>query len=403
MGWAGSVKKGQVGKKDTGVFREPWFFRVQDPLQPRRHLRIHYSIFISLGMVFLSVGVPAGALEDKTFSGKVSQEVGGVQAFGGTFRTYHTFRVLVESHNDLSPEFSLGLAGEGAWQAGPGLVPSWPLYPVENAVDLELNNFSNLTKADLLSLRLSRAFLRFSSGPLDATFGLQKPEWGASRSYRPTDYFFPLNPLTLTRDQPLGSLGADVSCFLFDDLSLEGAMRFLSGGVAEECIRLVNKGIGLTFTPSFAWMNGRNGFGLEAAGTFPQFQVRLEAVDWLYPDGRAAVNWNAGLSTVRDGVKYTAEVVRDETGEILGGDSNRRIQGTYVFISIEGTVLEEWKVTPSLVTPLEGGPFLFWPKASWDFSPSWQGIFEAQLLLGNWPGLLALRPNRAGISIAYAF
>lgn len=359
-----------------------------------------------LKYLLLALGVmvsPLWALEDKTFSGKVSQEVGGVQAFGGTFRTYHNFRVLVQSHNDLSSVLSLGLAGEGAWQAGPGLVPSWPLYPVENAVDLEVNNFTNLSKGDLLSLRLSRAFLHFSEGPIDLTAGLQKPEWGMSRSYRPTDYFFPLNPLTLTRDQPLGSEGLDLSCFLFDDLSLEGAARFLSGGVMEETLRLVNKGIGLTFTPSFAWMDGRNGFGLEVAGTFPQFQVRLEAVDWLYPDGHAAVNWNAGLSTVRDGVKYSAEVLRDETGEILGVDSNRRALGTYVFISIEGTFWGEWKAMPSLVTPLEGGPFLFWPKATWDFSPSWQGNFEAQLLLGNWPGLLALRPNRAGISIAYSF
>ena len=150
-------------------------------------------------------------------------------------------------------------------------------------------------------------------------------------------------------------------------------------------------------------MSGRNGVGLEAVGTFHTFQLRLEGVDWLYADGHTAVNWNVGLSTSHEGVKYTAEVMGDGTGEALGAYSAENTEAAYVFLSADGKFADQWKAQPSFVTALEGGPFLFWPKLSWTFASQWDLGFQAQFLLGNWKGPLDLFPGRGGVSVAYSF
>jgi hypothetical protein len=337
------------------------------------------------------------------FSGKLSLEGGGTQAPSSALETDSYYRLFLRDEEDLVPEFSVDLAGEANWQTlvSPAQIP-WPLYPRDNVLKLESDNFTTNNGSDLFAIQLDRANLRWASGSLDITAGLFKPKWGSSYFYRPTDYFFPLEPLTWQADEPLGSEGLDASCFLFDDFSLEGATRWLKNGDGEEVLRLVNKGIGLTVTPSAAWMIGRNGFGLELEGTFPTLQVMLEGVDWLYPDGHTAANWTAGLSTTHEGVKYTAEVLRDQTGEILGVYSDQAPPATYVFISAEGKFFEQWQAAPALVAPLEGGPFVFWTKISWAFAPQWQAGFQAQVLLGNWKGPLDLYTGRAGVSLTYS-
>ncbi len=279
---------------------------------------------------------------------------------------------------------------------------SEPLYPVDNVLNLEKDSYSSNGGTDNYFLELERAYLHYASGPLDLTLGLFKPQWGCSYFYRPTDYFFPLAPLQWQGEESLGSEGLDASCFLFDDLSLEGAARWLEGDRTEGVLRLVDKGIGITVTPSLAWMTGRNGFGLEMVGTFPTLQVRLEGVDWLYPDGHTASNWNLGLSTSHEGVQYKAEFLRDETGEILGNYSDMVTQATYFYLSAEGKISGQWKAIPSLVASFEGGPFLLWPKVSWDFEPSWELGLQAQMILGAWKGPLDLFPGRAGAALSYS-
>ena len=346
----------------------------------------------------------ASETETQDFSGKISAEGGTVQAPGSALAAYQYSNLSLETDQDLSPALSLGLEGEADWQSsGSTMAPTWPLYPANNAVKLEANNLFSSDEEDIYSLRFNRAYFHLATGRLDMTAGLFKPEWGYSYFYRPTDYFNPLSPLQWQSAESLGSEGVGASCFLFDDLGLEGAVRWLQGGTANGVLKLVDKGIGLTFTPSLAWMTGRTGFGLEAVGTFPTVQVRVEGVDWLYPDGHAATNWNLGFSTSHEGVKYTAEFLRDETGEILGNYSNGLSQVTYVFLSAEGKFFTQWKATPELVAPLEGGPFLFWPRLSWDFEPSWKLGFQAQWLIGHWKGPLDLYPGRTGVSLAYSF
>ncbi|HEY5039208.1 MAG TPA: hypothetical protein VIJ93_09075 [bacterium] len=356
-------------------------------------------------LVVVWVGGKSAKAADESFSGKFSVEAGSLQAPGGSLQPFQFSRLLVEGRNDLSSNLSYGLSAEADWQtAALGSRPPWPLYPQKNAVVLEDTNLSSSDGSNVYSARVNRVYLKWVSGSVEATAGLQSFNWGISRFYRPTNYFFPCGPLDWTRDQPLGSEALDASCFLFDDLSLEGAARLLEGGTAEEVLRLVNKGIGLTVTPSFAWMKGRNGLGLEAMGTLPDFQVRLEGVDWLYPDGHAAAEWVVGLSTVKDGTTYTLEAFRDETGNMLGFYSSAPAsQATYVSASVEKDFTDGWKVSPSLAFSLEGGPLLFWPKASWGFSTHWELEFEAQIQLGRVAGPLALNPGRAGLSVSYSF
>jgi hypothetical protein len=372
-------------------------------IQKNHSLRFKRLASTLLG-IFLFLTSCAWAGQDDIFSGKISLESGVQQGPGEGLSLYQFSRLMVESHNEVLPSLTLGLSGEGDWQASSvGLAPSWPTYPVRNLLNTEVDNQASGNGTEPYSLRLSRAYFSWTSGPLEINAGLRSFDWGSSYFYRPTDYFYPLSPLIWTRDQSLGSDALQASCYLFDFLSAETAVRWLQGGKSEWVARLVNKGIGITVSPSFADMSGRNGLGLELNGTFPEFQVRLEGVDWMDADGHASVNWIAGLSTVHDGMKYTAEVLRDSNGEILGNETDRLPQATYVFLSMTGLLWKEWKVSPALVAPLEGGPVLFWPKLSWGFSQQWEAGFQAQLMMGNWKGPLDLYPGRAGLSLGYLF
>ncbi len=364
-------------------------------------MRRHFRLFWILGLLWAG---GAWADEGAGFAGNLSLEGGGLQAPETAVETYSYYRLFLKDLGDLDPGLSYALAAESDWQTltPPGST-AWPLYPQTNALRLEADNAAASKGNDFYGVEMDRAYLHWASGPLDVTAGLFKPSWGSARFYRPTDYFFPLPPLQWERAEPLASEGLDASCYLFDDLSLEGAARWLAGGDTEGVVRLVNKGIGLTVVPSAAWLTGRNAFGLELAGTFPTFQVRLEGTDWLYPGQRTAADWVAGISTSHLGVEYTAEVLRDATGEILGSYSDVEGQATYVFLKAEGGVLDRWKASPAMVVPMEGGPFLFWPQLEWEFTSQWELGFQAQMLLGDWKGPLDLYPGRAGASLDYFF
>ena len=355
-----------------------------------------------LGAAFSLAGT-VWAAEDADFSGKLSLESGGLQPPSAEVQTYSYYHLFLQNQGDLGQELSYCLAGEANWQTFTPSAPiAWPLYPRANTLRLEANNIATPHGNDYYGVEADRAYLRWASGPLEVTAGLFKPQWGSSLFFRPTDYFFPLMPLQWQGGEALGSEGLDASFFLFDDLSLEGAMRVLEGSATEGVIRLVNKEIGLTIVPSAAWMTGRNAFGLEVVGTLPSLQIRLEGTDWLYADQHTAANWTVGFSTTHEGVKYSAEILRDDSGDALGGYSDLSAQATYVFVSAEGTFFTQWKASPALVVPVEGGPFLFWPKVSWEFAPQWSLNVQGQILLGNWKGPLGLYPGRAGASLAYS-
>jgi len=111
----------------------------------------------------------------------------------------------------------------------------------------------------------------------------------------------------------------------------------------------------------------------------------------------------AGVSTLRQGIAYSIELYRDETGQVLGDFSAGTVNATYLYTSMEKNFPGEWKITPALVKGIEGGPFIFWPKVSWGFSPSWELELQGQLKIGTVPGPLALVPNRLGLSVSYSF
>ncbi len=343
--------------------------------------------------------------DKKVISGTLAVEGGATQPPGSGLSAYQYSYLDLESHPDIAPDLSLDLVADAIAQDSAVPMPaSEPEFErVKNLVNLEWENAEADDQGDIYSLEVEQASLSWTAGSLELKAGLFKPPWGSSLFYKPTDYFYPLQPLQWLTNEPLSSQGADATCFLFDDLSLEGAARFLKGGQAEGVLRLINKMIGLSVVPSAAWMTGRNAFGLELVASLPTVQIRLEGTDWLYTDQHTAANWTAGFSTTHEGVKYSAEILRDETGEILGMFSDSGAQGTYVFLSAEGAFFNQWKAAPALVVPLEGGPFLFWPKVSWDFAPQWELGFQGQMPVGNWKGPLDLYPGRAGISLAYSF
>lgn len=175
------------------------------------------------------------------------------------------------------------------------------------------------------------------------------------------------------------------------------------GGNAEGVLRLVNKGIGIGISPSFAFLTGREGAGLELSGTFPDFQARLEGVDWLYPDGVSQLEWVGGLSTVKNQTTYNLEFFKDGTGQVLGAFSGGYTQAAYFFASVEKQFPSKWDAFGGLLKSLDGGPALLWLKADVDLGQKWNLGLQAWLPLGGADGPLGLVDHRIGTSVGYSF
>jgi hypothetical protein len=212
-----------------------------------------------------------------------------------------------------------------------------------------------------------------------------------------------LAPLVWKREEPLGSEALDAECFLFDFLSVEGAARWLQNGQSEGVFRLVDKGIGVGVTPSFAFLSGREGAGLEVSGTFPDFQARLEGVEWLYPDGTSRLEWMAGLSTSKNQVTYNLEFFKDGSGQVLGAFSDGTTQASYFFASVERKFPSKWGAFVGLLKSPDGGPALLWIQADVDLGRGYDLAYQAWLPVGSQPGPLAGVAHRSGINFSYTF
>jgi hypothetical protein len=328
----------------------------------------------------------------------------GVHDQGGPMAYFQVTRLLIDRKDELLPDLTLETGGEADWLANqnPVAIP-WPEQGAPNLVNLEWNNFNSSDGVNYETLRLDRLNLQWAFDGAQATLGLQAWDWGSSVFYQPTRYFDPLSPLILARDEPQGSEGADLSCALLDDLSLEGAVRFLSGGTAEWVVRLPNRGIGFSATPSFAHLAGGDEIGLDACLTFPTFQVRLEGADYYFSTGGSSLETVTGLSTVIDQSALVLEWLDDGTGQAMGSYSNQIAAADYLFFSWQRTVGKNWKILPVLVKSLEGGPFLFWPKAVWNFADQWDFTLESQVRIAYSAGPLALNPDRLFMAVGCHF
>ncbi len=362
------------------------------------------TLWLLWTVCFCTLTGPLPATENRDFSARLSLEAGILEAPLEASGFYQYSRLLLESHNDLDPSLTLTVSGELGWQASTAVSgPPWQVFPVKNLLNLEADNMSSSSGPEDISARLSRACLQWANGRLQVNAGLQSFDWGSSRFYRPTDYFFPLSPLAWVDNQPLGSEALDAECYLFEFLSAEGAVRWLQGGESEWVARLINKGIGISVSPSFARMIDRDGIGMEASGTFPEFQARLEAVEWLYHYGSAYLEFVAGLSTVQEKITYNLEAFLDGTGSVLGAFSSKPGRVVYLFASVGKDFFTGWKASVGLVKSPVGGPFLFWPKISWAYAESRELDLQCQVPLAVGDGSLDLTTTRMGLSAAYLY
>ncbi|HTA77881.1 MAG TPA: hypothetical protein VK791_12090 [bacterium] len=355
-----------------------------------------------LCFMFLLLVSPIWAQEAFSFSGQISEEGGIFQAAQSALQPYQLSRLLAQSHGEFDSEFSWDLEAEAGQQSSStGLAPTWLTYTKQNYVNLEADNVNSNTSYAMV--RLDRTFLKWISGRIEVSAGLQSFDGGTAYFYQPTHYFNPLPALAWVSDETLGCEGLQTNCFLLDDLSVEGEVRFLADGSSEWVARLVNKGIGIAITPSFAWLNGRNGAGLELSGTFPDFQVRFDGVNWFYVDGRAQLEWVAGVSSLVQGTKFTLEGLQDTNGDALGGWTAGNPDSFYLFASAQRDFSGQWQANPTLVKSINGGPLLLWPKISWSWNRDWKLTAQAQWPLGATDGALGLYPSRSGLSLAFLF
>jgi hypothetical protein len=349
---------------------------------------------------FVAVVSSAWGQEDLLLSGEVRGEA-GVADQNRQLGRYEFSRVLVRGKQDLNSDLSWTLEGEAAQQTSPNAVGvSWPVYSTMNRLSLEGDDTSN-AQAPAMA-RLDRAFVKWTSGRLEVTAGLQSFDNDSPNFYSPTHYFDPLPILSWFMDEPLGSEGARADCFLFDDLSLEGSTRFLSDGTTEWTARLIDRGIGIALTPSFAHLENRDGAGLELSGTFPDFQVRFEGADW-FQGGAGQFEWVAALSTVIERTKFSFESLQDALGGALGPGIDSTPGGFYFFASTGRDITAQWHTEMALLEALPGGSFLFWPKADWAFETNWKLRFQAQWWLGTGQAPAQNAPGITGLSMAYSF
>jgi hypothetical protein len=326
----------------------------------------------------------------------------GVHDQGGAASYFQVTRLLLDRKDQILDDLDLNLGGEALWLAdqNPLAVP-WPENAKVNWINLEWNNLNDSDGFNYETLRLTRLNLQQSFDGFQATLGVQDFAWGSGHFYKPTDYFNPLGPLTLLREEPLGSEAVDLSQALLEDLSLEAAGRLLAGGAAEWVVRLPNRGIGVSATPSFAHLTDRQGLGLEGVATFPTFQVRLEGAEWFFSSGRAALEMEAGVSSRWDESNLCLEWLKDGTGEALGGFSNRNPAANYFYFSLNRALDKHWILEPVLVKSPDGGPFLVWPRVVLNFDTGWQFSLEGQVSTAFSEGPLALNPDRVFLALAY--
>jgi hypothetical protein len=359
---------------------------------------------ITFLLLFLLAAPWLQAQETLSISGQIAEEGGVFQTPQSLLEPYQYSSLLMKSHGDLTSELSWGLEGEADQQSSAaGQSPTWLTDASPNALSLEADNSTATTDTSYTMARLDRAFLKWTSGRWEVTAGLQAFDGGACSFYQPTHYFNPLPPLAWVTDEPLGSEGLNLNCFLFDDLSVEGSVRRLADGSAEWVARLANKGIGISISPSFACLEGRDGVGLELSGTFPEIQVRFEGVNWFYPGNSWQLEWVAGISTLIQGAKITLEGLQDTTGEALGDWGTGNPDSFYLFASAQRDFSGQWQADPALVQSLSGGPLILWPKVSWNLNRAWKLTAQAQWPLGSANGPLGLIPSRSGLSLAFLF
>lgn len=342
----------------------------------------------------------AQAQENVLFSGQISTEGGVTRQGNSAADTYQFSRAMVKAHQEFDNGLSWMLEGEADQQtASVSLPANWLLYPSNNRFQLEADDTTAPLSGSYNMARLDRAYLKWITGPLEVTAGLQSFGESSNNFYSPTHYFDPVPALAWVMDEPLGSEGVNADCFLFDDLSLEGSARWLADGNAEEVFRLIDRGIGITLTPSLALLEGRDGMGLELSGTFPDFQVRFEGVNWVYADNTDLFEWVGAVSTLIDMTKVSLQCLQDATGGALGPWEEGQPGVFYLFASAQRDLTAQWQAEAAGVQPLNGGPFLFWPKISWAFETNWKLRFQAQ-----WRSTTpAYAQDQAGLSVDYSF
>jgi hypothetical protein len=361
--------------------------------------------------LLLLVGSPdrSSASEERELSGKLRMEVGAPGTLDVPSRFYFYPSLQLKSYHDLTPELSLSLAGEARWQvSGPPMSPFWFLYPAKNLLDLEAEDLATSDGTGHLSLRLSRAELKWSTGPLDVTAGLFVPDWGVASFFRPTQYFFPVRRLSWEPGLPPASEALDLKCALFDDLSLETAGRLLEDGTGDWVVRLVDKNVAYTVVPSFARMGGVDLLGLELLAMFPDFKVWVEGTcrvqgpvpgeTWL--DRTVGI---LGLSTLIDGTTLVLEFLEDGTGEVLGMLSDGRREGGYFLATATRGFPGKWRSLAGVVKSSCGGPFFLLSRTGWEFEPGWEVGLQVRIKAGEDPGPLVLFPANLGLAVSYEF
>lgn len=351
---------------------------------------------IVLSLFLLAVGPERSpASEEREFSGKLRMEAGVPGTFDVPSPFYFYPSLQLKSYHDLTPELSLSLAGEARWQvSGPPMTPFWFPTPARNLLDLEAEDLSTSDGTQHLSLRLSRAELKWASGPLDVTAGLFVPDWGVASFFRPTQYFFPVRRLSWEPGLPPASEALDLKCSLFDDLSLETAGRLLEDGTGDWVVRLVDKSVAYSVVPSFARVGGVDLLGLELLALFPDFKAWVEGT-YRLQELVPGESWSdrtvgiLGLSTLIDGTTFVLEFLKDGTGQVLGPLSDGQGKAGYFLVTAAREFPGKWTTLAGVVKSSCGGPFFLLSRTGWEFEPEWQAGLQVRVKFGEDPGPLA--------------
>lgn len=353
-------------------------------------------VWMGLLLLLSSGARPAFALEGSLLLGTF----GGVQSSEGHPDVFVSHRRLTASvDQQWSPAWSasVGLWSAYARAAGSQAAPAFDDGEAD-FLDAQWHHASSSGNS-LLALRLQKAFVAFQRGPWQASAGRVTLSWGESCLARPTALFHAPRFLDVFGDAPVGSDGADASYALGPNTCVEGAARWLHGGEAEWLVRLENKGIGVSGTPLFARLRGREAMGLELSATLKHFQWRLEGT-FLRPTGGGPwmPQYVTGLASVLKDFTYGVEFLHDGMGGALGDGG---LRGS--FVSLYGVTPDLYRLrfSPTLLKPLDGGGLCLKPALSLDLTKRTVCSLEGLWRAGNGP--LSGVSTRIGLSLARSF
>lgn len=260
--------------------------------------------------------------------------------------------------------------------------PGW-LFTGKDFLSLEREIEAQPGDRDRALFRVLEAYGKISEGNWEISLGRRRFDRGVGRFFKPTDFFYPLHPLSIFTEGLPGIDGAFGYLRLSEWHSLEGGVRLLEQGRSERWVRILQKSIGLQGEGAFQTFFGGWRAGGNLQGTFRFLQGRVEALRHHLAQEDDFWEVLAGLTGASEETLYHLEVFFDRGGRIFGPFSSASFEKeAYAMAGME-TGPSEQRLFVALIRSFAGGRTLLQPRFKWTLTDTWSLDLGMHWILGN--------------------